>query len=80
VAPHVQQPGAVLCWQIPATLDDKIGQVTRTARQLDQPERASLLNTEYLWMARTINLLATFAFFSAVGRKTATGMGMAKFD
>lgn len=41
-----------------------------------EPETEGLLQQEYLWMARTINLLADFARFSGIGRKTTSGMGM----
>lgn len=42
------------------------------------PALEKLLSTEYTWMARTINLLTAFALYSAVGRKTTTGMGMVR--
>ncbi len=32
-----------VCWQIPATLDEKIAQVSRTARETDDPQRGKLL-------------------------------------
>lgn len=38
---------------------------------------AALLRAEHPWFARTMGLLADFAFYSGVGRKTTTGMGMA---
>lgn len=42
------------------------------------PELETLLQSEYRWFARTIGMLADFAVFSGVGRKTTTGLGMAK--
>jgi len=42
------------------------------------PELEALLRDEHIWFARTIDLLADFAIYSSVGRKTTTGMGMTK--
>jgi CRISPR-associated endoribonuclease Cas6 len=39
------------------------------------PDLARTLRQEYDWYARMIHLLADFAFYSGVGRKTTTGMG-----
>jgi transposase len=39
------------------------------------PDLARTLRQEYDWYARMIHLLADFAFYSSVGRKTTTGMG-----
>jgi hypothetical protein len=36
-------PARFVCWQIPATLDDKLAAVTQTARETDNPQRARLL-------------------------------------
>ncbi len=36
-------PARFVCWQIPATLDDKIAAVTATARETDNLQRARLL-------------------------------------
>jgi len=36
-------PARFVCWQMPATLDDKIASVTQTARETDNPQRARLL-------------------------------------
>lgn len=36
-------PARFVCWQIPATLDDKIAAVTETARETDNLQRARLL-------------------------------------
>lgn len=37
---------------------------------------ANLLQGQGMWFARTVNLLAEFALYSGVGRKTTTGMGV----
>lgn len=42
------------------------------------PELENLLQQEGIWFARTLGLLAEFAFYSGVGRKTTTGMGIVK--
>jgi hypothetical protein len=36
-------PARFVCWQIPATLDEKIASVSRAARETDNPQRARLL-------------------------------------
>jgi hypothetical protein len=36
-------PARFVCWQMPATLDDKIAAVSRTARETNEPGRARLL-------------------------------------
>jgi len=36
-------PARFACWQLPATLDEKIAHVSRTARETDDPQRANLL-------------------------------------
>ena len=36
-------PARFACWQIPATLDEKIAQVSRLGRETDEPRRAGLL-------------------------------------
>ncbi len=36
-------PARFVCWQIPATLDEKIAQISRTARETDDPQRGKLL-------------------------------------
>jgi len=41
------------------------------------PELEEHLQREYAWFARTLGLLADFAFYSSIGRKTTTGMGLA---
>lgn len=46
--------------------------------QKNDPSLEALLKQEHLWFARTIDLLADFAVYSGVGRKTTTGMGMVK--
>ena len=43
-----------------------------------EPELEAMLRDEHVWFARTIDLLADFAMYSSVGRKTTTGMGMVK--
>lgn len=43
-----------------------------------EPNLEAALKQDYLWFARTINLLADFATFSSVGRKTTWGMGMVR--
>jgi len=40
------------------------------------PELEAFIQAEHVWFARTLGLLADFAFYSGVGRKTTTGMGM----
>lgn len=42
------------------------------------PELEALLQKEFIWMARLMGLLADFARFSGIGRKTTTGMGMGR--
>ena len=42
------------------------------------PELENLLQQEGVWFARTLGLLAELAFYSGVGRKTTTGMGIVK--
>jgi CRISPR-associated endoribonuclease Cas6 len=56
--------------------------LTRKSEHLEKhdPQTEALLRKEYVWMARTINLLCDFAVFSGVGRKTTTGMGMILSD
>lgn len=49
-----------------------------THLQKHQPELEALLRREHRWFARTVGLLADFAFYSGIGRKTATGMGTAR--
>jgi len=39
----LHSPARFACWQIPATLDDKIAQVSRAARETANPQRARLL-------------------------------------
>ena len=41
------------------------------------PSLEALLRDEHIWFARTLDLLADFAVYSGIGRKTTTGMGMA---
>ncbi len=36
-------PARFFCWQTPASLDEKIAQVSRAARETDDPRRAALL-------------------------------------
>jgi CRISPR-associated endoribonuclease Cas6 len=54
--------------------------ITRKSDYLakNQPEMEALLQREHRWLARTVALLAEFAFYSGVGRKTTTGMGMTR--
>jgi CRISPR-associated endoribonuclease Cas6 len=40
------------------------------------PALENLLQAERVWFARTMSLLAEFAFYSGVGRKTTIGMGL----
>lgn len=42
------------------------------------PQVESILRNEYIWFARTLDLLADFSVYSGIGRKTTTGMGVAK--
>jgi hypothetical protein len=39
----VNAPARFVCWQMPATLNDKVNQLSRLARQTDDPDRAVLL-------------------------------------
>lgn len=41
-------------------------------------EAERLIQQHYIWFARTVNLLADFAYYSGVGRKTTWGMGMVR--
>ena len=41
-----------------------------------EPTLEAALRREGIWFARTVNLLADFAYYSGVGRKTTNGMGM----
>jgi CRISPR-associated endoribonuclease Cas6 len=43
-----------------------------------EPEIERALRRDYIWCARTVNLLADFAYYSGVGRKTTNGMGMVR--
>jgi len=45
--------------------------------QKREPALEKVLRRDYVWFARTVNLLADFAYYSGVGRKTTNGMGMA---
>lgn len=40
------------------------------------PQLEAFLRDEHIWFARTLDLLADFALYSSIGRKTTTGMGM----
>ncbi|MBK8024595.1 MAG: CRISPR system precrRNA processing endoribonuclease RAMP protein Cas6 [Chloroflexi bacterium] len=42
-----------------------------------EPALEATLRREYVWFARTVNLLIDFAYYSGIGRKTTNGMGMA---
>jgi CRISPR-associated endoribonuclease Cas6 len=42
------------------------------------PDLEALIQKEYHWFALTLALLADFAFYSGIGRKTTTGMGMTR--
>ncbi len=55
-------------------------ELARTSAHLrdHDPELEALLQQEAVWFARTLGLLAEFAFYSGVGRKTTTGMGLVK--
>lgn len=46
--------------------------------QKHAPETEALIQKEYRWFALTLSLLADFAVYSSIGRKTTTGMGMAR--
>lgn len=39
----LNSPARFVCWQMPATLDEKINHLTRTARETKDPQRAQLL-------------------------------------
>ena len=39
----LNSPARFVCWQVPATLDEKIASVSRAARETDNPQRAQLL-------------------------------------
>lgn len=43
-----------------------------------EPELEAMLRDEHIWFARAIDLLADFAVYSSIGRKTTTGMGVVK--
>lgn len=57
-------------------------ELVRRNPQLQRSDEAlaALLEREYIWMARLVNLLADFAFYSGIGLKTTTGMGMVRCD
>src|SRR5687768_11618696 len=39
----LNSPARFVCWQMPATLDEKINHLTRTAHETKDPQRAQLL-------------------------------------
>jgi CRISPR/Cas system endoribonuclease Cas6 (RAMP superfamily) len=46
--------------------------------QKHNPDLEAVIQANYRWFALTLALLADFAFYSSIGRKTTTGMGMAR--
>ncbi len=44
--------------------------------QKQDPSLERLLQREYIWFARTMMLLTDFAYYSGIGRKTTSGMGL----
>ena len=39
----LNSPARFICWQMPATLDEKINDLSRQAKETDDPQRAQLL-------------------------------------
>ena len=55
----LRQPARFVCWQMPATLDEKISALSRSAQTVDDPQRRALL-TEYRRHFEQINTSAEY--------------------